>query len=46
MQGYQLGDDGLYVLTATARGVETFAAPPFPDLTIHLAALWDDLGDD
>jgi len=46
MQGYQLGDDGLYVLTATARGAETFAAPPFPDLTIQLAALWDDLGDE
>jgi Uma2 family endonuclease len=46
MQGYALGDDGRYVLAATARGSETFAAPPFPDLTIQLAALWDDLSED
>jgi len=46
MQGYTLGDDGRYVLAAAARGSETFAAPPFPDLTIQLAALWDDLSED
>jgi Uma2 family endonuclease len=33
--------DGEYALIASASGRATFSAPPFPDLAIDLALLWD-----
>ena len=46
VRAYELGKDGAYELVAEAHKDETFAAPPFPDLAIQLAELWDDLSDD
>jgi Uma2 family endonuclease len=46
VRAYELGADGAYELVAEGHGREAFSAPPFPDLTIQLAELWDDLGDD
>jgi Uma2 family endonuclease len=46
VRAYELGKDGAYELVAEGHGTEAFSAPPFPDLTIQLADLWDDLSDD
>jgi Uma2 family endonuclease len=45
VRAYELGQDGAYELVAEGHGSEAFSAPPFPDLTIQLADLWDDLSD-
>jgi len=42
IRAYELGADGLYELVAEAHDRETFAAPPFSELQISLADLWDD----
>ena len=41
-RAYTLGADGLYELVAEANRAETFSAPPFMDLAIPLADLWED----
>jgi Uma2 family endonuclease len=46
VRAYELGKDGAYELVAEGHKDEAFSAPPFPDLTIQLAELWDDLSDD
>ena len=46
IRAYELGADGAYELVAEAHERETFSAPPFPDLTIQLSDLWDDLSDE
>lgn len=46
VRAYELGADGFYELVAEAHGSQHFSAPPFPDLAIPLAELWDDIGDD
>lgn len=43
VRAYDLGADGFYELVAEAHGRDVFSAPPFPDLTIQLADLWDAL---
>ena len=40
-----LATDGAYELVAEAHKDEAFSAPPFPDLTIRLAELWDEFGE-
>lgn len=40
-RAYTLGADGTYELVAEAHGDEAFAAPPFTDLPIQLAKVWD-----
>ena len=45
IRAYELGADGSYELVAVAHKDEAFSAPPFPDLTIQLAELWDDFAD-
>jgi Uma2 family endonuclease len=40
VEAYELRD-GAYAAVASATGRATFSAPPFPDLQIDLALLWD-----
>ena len=40
IEAYELLENG-YELIASAAGSTTFSAPPFPDLAIDLALLWD-----
>jgi Uma2 family endonuclease len=40
IDAYRLAGDG-YALVARGAGDEPLAAPPFPELTIPLAAIWD-----
>jgi Uma2 family endonuclease len=41
IRAYELGADGFYELVAEAFGKDAFATPPFADLPIQLADLWD-----
>jgi Uma2 family endonuclease len=41
VRAYTLGGDGAYELNAEAHGDERFSAPPFTDLPIELAGVWD-----
>ena len=42
LRAYELGADGQYELVAEGQGDMLFSAPPFTDLTIRLAELWED----
>jgi hypothetical protein len=42
----ELGVDGFYELVAEGHEADAFSAPPFPDLTVQISELWDDLSDD
>lgn len=44
-RAYELGADGFYELVAAAHDDESFSAPPFPDLVIQVADLWDPIAD-
>ena len=46
IRAYELGEDGAYELVAEAHKDAAFSAPPFPDLTIRLAELWDEFADE
>jgi Uma2 family endonuclease len=41
IRAFELGADGTYELVAEGNAKATFSAPPFPDLAINLAELWD-----
>ena len=43
IRAYVLGADGRYELSTEAHGDASFVAQPFPDQTIQLAEIWDDL---
>jgi Uma2 family endonuclease len=42
LRAYELGTNGQYELVAEGHGDMAFAAPPFTDLMIQLADLWED----
>jgi Uma2 family endonuclease len=46
IRAFDLNADGTYELVAEGNARATFSAPPFPDLAINLAELWDPFPDE